>query len=232
VCARPSNLLKKLQNILVVEAIGYDHLQNALGISSETARDIIAAYYEQQAIRYFPTPMDACDEKLMKRASNIIGTQKAYDLVGKDVHGLQKMQQENKRETEMREVSTRLQEQQEQLQEMQKQMQEQTKLLAALQPLMRTMTVPTQGSTSAPQPSSAQYVMTGQPGSVHFYNPRDSNRFEITHGQGSRNQELDPPPRRSVPPAQTGAGPAFASGGDRQRVESFTVSPADLVFRR
>ena len=130
---------------MVVEAIGYDHLQNALGISSETARDIIAAYYEQQAIRYFPTPMDACDEKLMKRASNIIGTQKAYALVGKDVHGLQKMQQENKRETEMREVSTRLH-------EMEKQM---TKLLAALQPLMRT-TVPTQGSTSAPQPSSAQ----------------------------------------------------------------------------
>ena len=220
-CARPSNLLKKLQNILVVEAIGYDHLQNALGISSETARDIIAAYYEQQAIRYFPTPMDACDEKLMKRASNIIGTQKAYDLVGKDVHGLQKMQQENKRETEMREVSTRLH-------EMEKQM---TKLLAALQPLMRT-TVPTQGSTSAPQPSSAQYAMTGQPGSVQFYNPRDPNGFEITHGQGSRTQELDPPPRRSVPPAQTGAGPAFASGGDRQRVESFAVSPADLVFRR
>jgi len=221
VCARPSNLLKKLQNILVVEAIGYDHLQNALGISSETARDIIAAYYEQQAIRYFPTPMDACDEKLMKRASNIIGTQKAYDLVGKDVHGLQKMQQENKRETEMREVSTRLH-------EMEKQM---TKLLAALQPLMRT-TVPTQGSTSAPQPSSAQYAMTGQPGSVQFYNPRDPNGFEITHGQGSRTQELDPPPRRSVPHAQTGAGPAFASGGDRQRVESFAVAPADLVFRR
>jgi len=141
------------------------------------------------------------------------------------VHGLQKMQQENKRETEMREVSI-------QMQEMQKQMQEQTKLLAALQPLMRTMTVPTQGSTSAPQPSPAQYVMTGQPGLVHFYNPRDPNGFEITHGQGSRNQELDPPPRRSVPPAQTGAGPAFASGGDRQRVESFAVSPADLVFRR
>jgi len=221
VCARPSNLLKKLQNILVVEAIGYDHLQNALGISSETARDIIAAYYEQQAIRYFPTPMDACDEKLMKRASNIIGTQKAYALVGKDVHGLQKMQQENKRETEMREVSTRLH-------EMEKQM---TKLLAALQPLMRT-TVPTQGSTSAPQPSSAQYAMTGQPGSVQFYNPRDPNGFEITHGQGSRTQELDPPPRRSVPHAQTGAGPAFASGGDRQRVESFAVAPADLVFRR
>ena len=220
-CARPSNLLKKLQNILVVEAIGYDHLQNALGISSETARDIIAAYYEQQAIRYFPPPMDACDEKLMKRASNIIGTQKAYALVGKDVHGLQKMQQENKRETEMREVSTRLH-------EMEKQM---TKLLAALQPLMRT-TVPTQGSTSAPQPSSAQYAMTGQPGSVHFYNPRDPNGFEITHGQGSRTQELDPPPRRSVPHAQTGAGPAFASGGDRQRVESFAVAPADLVFRR
>ena len=220
-CARPSNLLKKLQNILVVEAIGYDHLQNALGISSETARDIIAAYYEQQAIRYFPTPMDACDEKLMKRASNIIGTQKAYALVGKDVHGLQKMQQENKRETEMREVSTRLH-------EMEKQM---TKLLAALQPLMRT-TVPTQGSTSAPQPSSAQYAMTGQPGSVQFYNPRDPNGFEITHGQGSRTQELDPPPRRSVPHAQTGAGPAFASGGDRQRVESFAVAPADLVFRR
>ena len=220
-CARPSNLLKKLQNILVVEAIGYDHLQNALGISSETARDIIAAYYEQQAIRYFPTPMDACDEKLMKRASNIIGTQKAYDLVGKDVHGLQKMQQENKRETEMREVSTRLH-------EMEKQM---TKLLAALQPLMRT-TVPTQGSTSAPQPSSAQYAITGQPGSIQFYNPRDPNGFEITHGQGSRTQELDPPPRRSVPHAQTGAGPAFASGGDRQRVESFAVSPADLVFRR
>ena len=131
------------------------------------------------------------------------------------------MQQENKRETEMREVSTRLH-------EMEKQM---TKLLAALQPLMRT-TVPTQGSTSAPQPSSAQYAMTGQPGSVQFYNPWDPNGFEITHGQGSRTQELDPPPRRSVPHAQTGAGPAFASGGDRQRVESFAVSPADLVFRR
>ena len=67
------------------------------------------------------------------------------------------------------------------------------------------------GSPPAPQP---RYAMTGQPASTQFYNLPYQNGYEITYGQGSRNQEPVPPPRRSVPHAQTGVGPAFACGGD------------------
>ena len=161
-------------------------------------------------------------------------------------------------------VSTRLQEMQKEMQkekkEMQEQMQEQhTKLLAALQPLMRT-TLHTQGSTSAPQTSSAAYVRTGLPDAVYNRPVPPPNGYELTDGQGTRNQEPNPPPRRSIqadhspeyagdyyvppsqtrtevretsyaPHAQTGAGPAFVGGGDRQG-ESVSVFPADLVFWR
>ena len=116
------------------------------------------------------------------------------------------------------------------------------------------------GSTSSPQTSSAAYVRTGLPDAVYNRPVPPSNGYELTDGQGTRNQEPNPPPRRSIqadhspeyagdyyvppsqtrtevretsyaPHAQTGAGPAFVGGGDRQG-ESVSVFPADLVFWR
>ena len=79
------------------------------------------------------------------------------------------------------------------------------------------------GSTSSPQTSSAAYVRTGQPDAVYTPPVPPPNGYGITDGQGTRNEEPNPPPRRAS---------AYVSGGDREGVESVSVFPADLVFWR
>jgi hypothetical protein len=215
------------------------HLQNALGMSKAQATSFVQAYYANEVVRFDRSEMDAYenlllqrsqqrsqqmdayDNMLLQRSQKIIGRTRTQNLLGADKQEVEAQERQTQLQSTMhsleQKVSTRLQEMQK---EMQEQMQEQhTKLLAALQPLMRT-TLHTQGSTSA------AYVRTGQPNAVHIPPVPPPNGYGITDGQGTRNEEPNPPPRRSIQE------PVFVSGGDHQDVESVSVFPADFVFWR
>ena len=217
---RPAGLAKKLKTCFVVECMTASHLQHALGMSKAQATSFVQAYYANEDVRFDRSEMDEYDKMLLQRSQQMIGRTRTQNLLGADKQEVEAKERQTQLQSKMdsleQKVSTRLQEMQEQMQE------QHTKLLAALQPLMRT-TLHTQGSTSAPQTSSAAYVGTGQPDAVYTPPVPPPNGYGITDGQGTRNEEPNPPPRRAS---------AYVSGGDREGVESVSVFPADLVFWR
>jgi len=221
-------------------------------MSKAQATSFVQTYYANEYVRFNQSELDAYDRMLLQRSQKIIGWKRTKNLLGTDKEEVEAQERRKQLQCNMDSLEQKVSTLQEMQEQMQKQIQENhIKILAALQPLMRT-TLPAQGSTSAHQTISAEYVRTGQPDAVYALPALQPNRYEITHGQGSRNQEPNPPPRHFgahyMPPSQTraearetsyspyartGAGPAFVSGDDRQGVESVSVlSAADLVFWR
>lgn len=244
---RPAGLAKKLKTRLVLECITVSHLENALDMSKAQATSFVRSYYANEDIRFDRSEPDAYDDMLLQRSRNMIGWKRAHGLLGAD----KKEVEAQERHTQLQSNMDRLEQKMStQLEEMQKKMQEQhSNLLAALQPLMPT-TLPTQGSTSAPQPSSTQYARTGVPVTVFDPPAPNGDNFKGPvnggatihardggghgYGQGSRNQERDlviqTPPRRSIQGQNStphpGAQEPYGMPPSRTRVEAREASYA------
>ena len=143
VVCRPAGLAKKLKTRLVVECINVSHLENALDMSKAQATSFVQAYYANEVIRFDRSKADAYDDMLLQRSKKMIGS-RVYNLLGADTHQLETQERHMQLQSNMDRLEQKMQEQHD-------------NLLAALQSL-----APTQGSTSAPQPSSALYARTGQ----------------------------------------------------------------------
>ena len=159
VVCRPAGLAKKLKTRLVVECINVSHLENALDMSKAQATSFVQAYYANEEIRFDRSKADAYDDMLLQRSKKMIGS-RVYNLLGADTHQLETQERHMQLQSNMDRLEQKMQEQHD-------------NLLAALQSL-----APTQGSTSAPQPSSALYARTGQANAV--YNPPASNGDDFT----------------------------------------------------
>jgi len=74
----------------------------------QTAKSIVQAYYENEAIRFDQNPPDRCDELLLKRASKMIGVKKAHDLVGADLDEMLRDEQERRFESKLQDLEARM----------------------------------------------------------------------------------------------------------------------------
>ena len=249
----------------MIEAVGPVHIQNALGVSHSVAQSIIDTYYKIPSCRITRSPRDAIDNKLLERAIRIMGAQKTYSLVDSDMVQIKRMERDTAREAMLKNEVSRLRDEltgtkpkqgvteMSNMDRLEQKMQEQHDiLLAALQSLART-NLPTQGSMSAPQPSSAQYARTGQPNAV--YNLPSSNGDDFTgpvyggsaipirdgggggggkfYGQGNRNQEvvIQTPPRRYIQAQDSTAYTGAKEGTDGARpVTSVSTDPGEAAL--
>ena len=210
-----------------MESITVSHLENALDMSKDQAASFVRTYYANEDVRLDRSKADACDDMLLKRSTKMIGT-RAYSLLGADKQEVEAQERHAQLQSNMDRLEQKMQEQHNSLEQkmqerhnsLEQKMQVQHKsLLVALQGLTRT-TSPTQGSTSAPQTSSARHARTGQPDAV--YKPFTSNGDDFMgpvnggsmipardgggggggfYGQNSRDSErqgLQTPPRRSI----------------------------------